>query len=81
MPEPLRGVGASIVPCPAALDDARALWPGTIGDANGSRGALEDTDGEQAATVVAATARADNAKTERARAMRNPSDGDTTVQA
>jgi len=63
------------------LDEARALWPGTIGDANGSRGALEDTDGVQAATVVAATRRADNAKTERARAIRNPSAGNTTVQA
>ena len=81
VPEPLRGVGASIVPCPAVPEEARALWPGTIGEANGSRGALEDTDGVQAATVVAATTRADNAKTERARAIRNPSDGNTTVQA
>ncbi len=82
VPDPLRGVGASIVPCPPPEPaEARALCPGTIGAAKGSCGALDDTDGEQAATVVEAATRAESAKSRRARAMRNPSDGDTTSQA
>ena len=77
-PEPERGVGALIVPCKSP-GKPWAPWPGTTGAAKGSCGALDDTDDEHADRAVAAAARADSAKTKRARAMTNPSDGNSCV--